>query len=441
MTPQLTAVEPIANAGRRMHALMGELFPICRSITGHGVRETLRILQQRAPVEIVEVPTGTPAFDWTVPKEWNIRAAYIRDPRGNTIVDFRNHSLHVVGYSIAVRRRMPLAELRPRLHADPAHPDWIPYRTSYYKPDWGFCLTQRQLDSLEDGDYEVVIDASLEDGSLTYGECYLPGAIEDEIFLSTHVCHPSMCNDNLSGIAIAAALAEKFAARSRRHSVRIVFVPGCIGAIAWLARNEATVDRIRHGLVITGSGDSGGFTYKRSRRGNAPIDRAAAHFLKHSGAPHRIDDFSPWGYDERQYCSPGFNLPVGCFSRTPHGEYPEYHSSADNLDFVRPERLEESLDALLGILDVVDRDDRFQNLSPKCEPQLGRRGLFRTTGGSSLGAADLARLWVLNFSDSEHSLLDIAERSGIPFATIAYAAHELSHVNLVRSATSYEPGT
>jgi aminopeptidase-like protein len=421
-----------------MHALMGELFPICRSITGDGVRETLRILRRIAAIETVEIPTGTPAFDWTVPKEWNIRAAYIRDPRGKTVVDLRDHSLHVVGYSIPVRQRMSLAELRPRLHADPAHPDWIPYRTSYYKPDWGFCLTQRQLDSLEEGEYEVVIDSTLEDGFLTYGECYLPGRIEDEIFVSTHVCHPSMCNDNLSGIAIAAALAERFAGRPLRHSVRIVLVPGCIGAIAWLARNEATAGRIRHGLVITGSGDAGGFTYKRSRRGNAPIDRAAAHFLKHAGATHRIDDFTPWGYDERQYCSPGFDLPVGCFSRTPHGEYAEYHSSADNLDFVRPERLEESLDAILGILDVVDRDDRMQILSPKCEPQLGRRGLFRTTGGSSLGAADLARLWVLNFSDSEHSLLDIAERSGIPFATIAHAAHELSHANLLRSATSYE---
>jgi aminopeptidase-like protein len=327
---------------------------------------------------------------------------------------------------------MPLGELRPRLYADPSHPDWIPYRTSYYKPDWGFCLTQRQLDAMEDGEYEVVIDSSLEDGSLTYGECYLPGEIEDEIFLSTHVCHPSMCNDNLSGLVIAAELAEELARRQRRHSVRIVFVPGCIGAITWLARNEAAASRIRHGLVITGSGDSGGLTYKRSRRGSAAIDRAAEHFLKHSGSHHRIHDFSPWGYDERQYCSPGFNLPVGCFSRTPHGEYPEYHSSADNLDFVRPENLEESFEAILGIIDIVDRDLRYLNLSPKCEPQLGRRGLFRTTGGSSLAPADLARLWVLNFSDGEHSLLDIAERSGIPFATIATAARELSNAQLLK---------
>jgi aminopeptidase-like protein len=432
MTPQLSSVEMTADRGRRMHALMAELFPICRSITGDGVRETLRILQRQAPIGIVETPTGTPAFDWTVPKEWNIRAAHIRDSRGNTIVDFRNHSLHVVGYSVPVNRRMPLAELRPRLFSDPSHPDWIPYRTSYYKPDWGFCLTHRQLEAMEDGEYEVVIDSSLEDGSLTYGECYLPGEIEDEIFLSTHVCHPSMCNDNLSGAVIAAELAQEFAGRARRHSVRIVFVPGCIGAITWLARNDAAAQRIRHGLVITGSGDSGGFTYKRSRRGNAAIDRAAAHYLKHSGAGSRIDDFSPWGYDERQYCSPGFDLPVGCFSRTPHGEYPEYHSSADNLEFVRPERLEESFEAILGILDIVDRDNRHVNLSPKCEPQLGRRGLFRTTGGSSLGPADLARLWVLNFSDGEHSLLDIAERSDIPFATIANAATELSRVDLLK---------
>jgi aminopeptidase-like protein len=419
-----------------MHALMAELFPICRSLTGDGVRETLRILQRRAPIEIVETPTGTPVFDWTVPKEWNVRAAYIRDARGNTVVDLRNHSLHVVGYSVPVNRRMPLSELRPRLHSDPAHPDWIPYRTSYYKPDWGFCLSDRQLHSLADGEYEVVIDSTLEDGSLSYGECYIPGEIEDEILLSTHVCHPSMANDNLSGIAVAVTIAEMIAARPRRHSVRAVFVPGCIGAITWLARNEAETARIRHGMVITGCGDAGAFTYKRSRQGGAPIDRAAAHYLKHSGRPHRIDDFTPWGYDERQYCSPGFDLPVGCFSRTPHGEYPEYHSSGDDLEFVRPERLQESLDTVAGILDIADRDERCLNLSPKCEPQLGRRGLYRTTGGTAPGAADLARLWALNFSDGRHSLLDIAERSGLPFAVIATAAQELKNVNLLISAST-----
>lgn len=436
MTPQLTTAGKAAEQGRRMHALMAELFPICRSLTGDGVRETLRILRQRAPVETVEIPSGTPVFDWTVPKEWNVRQAYIRDARGNTVVDFRNHSLHVVGYSVPVNRRMPLAELRPRLHSDPAHPDWIPYRTSYYKADWGFCLSHRQLESLQDGDYDVVIDSTLEDGALTYGEIYVPGEIEDEIFLSTHICHPSMANDNLSGIAVAAAVAESVAERPRRHSVRIVFVPGCVGAIAWLARNEAETARIRHGLVITGCGDPGPFTYKRSRRGNAPIDRAAPHFLKHSGHSYRVDEFIPWGYDERQYCSPGLNLPVGCFSRTPHGEYPEYHSSADNLDFVRPERLQESLETLLGVLDIVDRDERCINLSPMGEPQLGRRGLYRTTGGASLADADLARLWVLNFSDGDHTLLDIAERSGLPFAVIANAAHELKQVNLLITATS-----
>jgi aminopeptidase-like protein len=436
MTPQLSAVGTAVNRGLGMHELMGELFPICRSLTGEGVRTTLRILQRRAPIEIVETPSGAPVFDWTVPKEWNVNAAHINDARGNTVVDFRNHSLHVVGYSVPVHRRMSLAELRPRLHSDPAHPDWIPYRTSYYKPDWGFCLTHRQLESLEEGDYEVVIDSTLRDGSLTYGEVYVPGDIEDEIFLSTHVCHPSMANDNLSGIVVASTVAEIVAASPRRHSVRIVFVPGCVGAITWLARNEAETARIRHGLVITGCGDPGPFTYKRSRRGDAPIDRAASHFLKQSGRAHRIDDFIPWGYDERQYCSPGFNLPVGCFSRTPHGEYPEYHSSADHLDFVRPERLQESLETILGILDVVDRDERCLNLSPKCEPQLGRRGLYRTTGGSALGATDLARLWVLNFSDGEHSLLDIAEQSALPFATIASAAEELKNVNLLISAPS-----
>jgi aminopeptidase-like protein len=416
-----------------MRALMAELFPICRSITGDGVRETLRILQRTAPIEIVETPTGTRVFDWTVPKEWNIREAYIRDPRGNKLVDFRDHSLHVVSYSVPVSRRMPLAELLPRLHSDPEHPDWIPYRTSYYKPDWGFCLAHRQLQSLADGEYEVVIDSTLEDGSLAYGEFYVRGEIEEEIFLSTHVCHPSMCNDNLSGLVIAAMLSERFAHAPLRHSVRIVFVPGCIGPITWLARNEERAGRIRHGLVITGVGDPGPFTYKRSRRGDAPIDRAAVHLLERSDRPHRIDDFSPWGYDERQYCSPGFDLPVGCFSRSPHGEYPEYHSSADDLEFVTDTALEESLETIAGILDIVDRDGSYRNRSPKCEPQLGRRGLYRTTGGSSPGPADLARLWVLNLSDGRHSLLDIAERSRLPFAVIATAARELQQVDLLET--------
>jgi aminopeptidase-like protein len=425
-----------------MHSLMAELFPICRSLTGDGVRETLRILQRRAPIDIVETPTGTPVFDWTVPKEWNLRSACIRDSHGNTVVDSRNHNLHVVGYSVPVRRRMPLAELRPKLHTDPAHPDWIPYRTSYYKADWGFCLTQRQFDAMEDGEYEVVIDSTLEDGSLTYGECYLAGEIEGEIFLSTHVCHPSMCNDNLSGLVVATALAERYLHRRLRHSIRIVFVPGCVGAITWLANNEENASRIRHGLVVTGCGDTGGFTYKRSRRGNAPIDRAAEHHLRHSGAEHQIIDFTPWGYDERQYCSPGFNLPVGRFSRTPHGEYPEYHSSADNLDFVKPEAMAEAVETIAGILEIVDRDDRLVNQSPKCEPQLGRRGLYGKAGGAAtIGSMDLARLWVLNFSDGGHSLLDIAERAGLPFATVAEAARELTQVQLLRSATLYEAGT
>jgi aminopeptidase-like protein len=440
MTPQATTVQPSAELGLSMHALMSELFPICRSLTGDGVRETLRILQRHAPIDIVETPSGAPAFDWTIPKEWNIRAAYIRDSQGRTVVDFRENNLHVVSYSVPVRRRMSLAELRPRLHSDPQHPDWIPYRTSYYKPDWGFCLTHRQLESLADGEYEVCIDSSLEDGSLTYGECYLPGDTPDELFLSTHVCHPSMCNDNLSGVVIAAFVANILSQRRRRHSARIVFVPGCIGAIAWLSRNEETATQIRHGMVITCIGDSGKFTYKRSRRGNAPIDRAAEHFLRQSGNDYSIADFTPYGYDERQYCSPGFNLPVGCFMRTPHGEFPEYHSSADNLDFIRPANLEESLQAVLAILDMVDRDGRWLNRNPKCEPQLGRRGLYRTTGGTEPGAADLARLWVLNFSDGDHSLLDIAERSGLPFSTIATAAEELSNVDLL-GRPPYDRGT
>jgi aminopeptidase-like protein len=414
-----------------MHELVSELYPICRSLTGNGVRETLGILQGHAPIAIHEVPTGTPIFDWTAPKEWNIRAATLRGPRGNVVVDFAAHNLHVVGYSVPVQRRMPLAELRPHLFSLPEQPDAIPYRTSYYKPDWGFCLTQRQMDALEDGEYEVRIDSSLETGSLTYGECFLAGETEDEILISTHICHPSMCNDNLAGIAVATFLSQWYGKAPRRHSLRILFVPGTLGAIAWLAKNQSTTKRIRHGLVLTCIGDGGAFTYKRSRRGNAIVDRAAEHVLRHSGRSWSAIDFSPYGYDERQYCSPGFNLPVGCLMRTPHGQFPEYHTSSDDLSFVRPENLAESLETCKAILEAVDADRRWINLSPMCEPQLGRRGLYNRAGAAGPADAEMARLWVLNFSDGEHSLLDIAERARLPFSAVNAASRELAAAGLL----------
>lgn len=422
-------------SGRAIHALIEELYPICRSITGDGVRETLARIGRVVPISTREVPTGTAVYDWTVPKEWNIRDAYIKNANGKRVVDFRRNSLHVVNYSTPIKATLTFEELRPHLFSIPEHPSWIPYRTSYYSEAWGFCLSHEQLLALQhDGPYEVCIDSSLADGHLTYGECFLPGATADEVLISCHVCHPALCNDNLSGIGVAAFLAHTLAQRPhRRYSYRFLFIPATIGAITWLAGNEAATTRIRHGLVLSCLGDPGAFTYKRSRRGDAEIDRAASSVLRDASA--LIEDFSPYGYDERQFCSPGFNLAMGCLMRTGWGRYPEYHSSADNLQFVTPQALAESLETCVTIIDVLERNVRYHSTNPRCEPALGRRGLYRTTGGAGIGTETMALLWVLNFSDGEHSLLDITERSGLAFAAIATAADTLSRHGLLVRAT------
>lgn len=417
--------------GRQMHALAADLYPICRSLTGDGVRETLRRIAGDLPLTVHEVPTGTGAFDWRVPREWNIRDAYVKDGRGRRVVDFQRCNLHVVGYSVPVRARMRLEELKPHLHTLPAHPDWVPYRTSYYHETWGFCLAHRTLEALEDGEYEVCIDATLADGSLTYGECLLPGERPEEILFSTHVCHPSMANDNLSGIVLTATLARVLAQERRRYSYRFLFVPGTIGPLVWLSRNERRLDTIRGGLVVACVGDPGPFTYKRSRRGNAEIDRAVEHVLRHVAPGHQVVDFSPYGYDERQYGSPGFDLPVGCLTRTPHGRYPEYHTSADDLTLIRPEALAESLQVYLRVVGVLEGNGRYLNTNPKGEPQLGRRGLYPTEGGAGARDEQLALLWVLNLSDGRHSLLEIADRSGMQFDAIARAAAALRRHGLL----------
>jgi aminopeptidase-like protein len=416
-----------------MYSMVSELFLGCRSITGNGLRQTLRAIQALIPLELFEVPTGTQVFDWTVPKEWNILDAYVKNSAGERVIDFRKSNLHVVNYSVPVRQFMPLAELKQHLFTLPNQPDWVPYRTSYYKETWGFCLTQHQFDALQEDQYEVVIDSTLQDGSLTYGECFLPGDSQEEVILSSHCCHPSLANDNLSGIALATYLARHIQNSPRRYSYRFLFIPGTIGAITWLSRNTEKKSRIRHGLVLTGVGDSGNLTYKKSRQGNAEIDRAAAHVLRHSGQGRQILDFSPYGYDERQFCSPGINLAVGRISRTPHGTFPEYHTSADNLNFVHPAKLGESFTACLEILSLLENNKTYVNLTPNCEPQLGKRGLYRMIGGpADAGLSEMAMLWVLNLSDGKHSLLDIAERSGLAFPAVRRASDLLHDHGLLR---------
>ena len=413
-------------------ALIEELFPICRSITGNGVRQTLETLRRFIPLEVNEVPSGIGVLDWTVPPEWNIRDAYILDPDGRRVVDFAANNLHIVQYSRPIDAMIPLGELRPHLHTLPDQPDWIPYRTSYYTENWGFCLTHRQLSSLADGPYRVVIDSDLGPGHLSYGELLIPGETDDTVLFSCHICHPSLANDNLSGIAVATMLACHLQTLRRRHSYRFLFIPGTIGSLTWLARNEDKVGRIVHGLVLSCLGDAGGMTYKQSRRGNAAIDRIVAHVLRNDEVPHRITPFIPYGYDERQYCSPGFDLPVGCLMRTPNGEYPEYHSSADNLSLLRPGSLAHSLAVLRRIVAVIEGEAVCRSRNPKGEPQLGQRGLYETMGGQRAASYDqMALLWVLNLADGHHSLLDMAERAGVPFATIRAAADALVAAELL----------
>ncbi len=414
------------DAGARMHALIAELYPICRSLTGRGIRETLTRLGRYLPFEVHDVPSGTAVFDWTVPPEWNIRDGYIMNAAGQRVVDFRACNLHVVGYSVPIRRRVPLAELKQHLFSLPEHPDWVPYRTSYFRRDWGFCLSQRQLDGLTEAEYDVCIDSTLEDGALTYGELFLEGASRDEVLVWCHACHPSLCNDNLSGIALVTALGQHLRAAPRRYSYRLVVAPGGVGAITWLHVNVASVNRIRHGLVVTCVGDPGPLTYKQSRRGNAEIDRAFRHVLQHSGRRFSVREFSPYGYDERQFCSPGFDLPVGCLMRTPHGEFPEYHTSADDLDFVTPAALEDSLERTIAALDVLEGNTAYVNLNPYCEPQLGKRGLYGGVGGADRKPLEIAMLWVLNLSDGATTLLDIADRAGLPFPIVRAAADRLA---------------
>jgi len=423
------------NIGNDIYQLITELYPICRSITGQGFRRSMEILKKQVPLELHEVPTGTQVFDWVVPKEWNIRDAWIKNSKGEKIVDFGKSNLHVLNYSVPINRKVKLVELKEHLFSLPDQPDLIPYRTSYYKENWGFCVTHQQLESLTDDEYDVCIDSSIEDGHLTYGEYFVKGELEDEFLISCHSCHPSLCNDNLSGMSVGIHLAKYMSEQKPRYSYRFLFIPGTIGSITWLSLNEDKAPNIKHGLVLACVGDPGKLHYKKTRRDTTEIDCAVTHVLKSSGQEYEILDFSPYGYDERQYSSPGFNLAVGNLSRTPHGRFPEYHTSADNLDFVKPQSLADSFFKCIEIIDVIEHNKKYLNTNPKCEPQLGKRGLYSTFGGrKDTSNYELALLWVLNFSDGQHALLDIAERSGIAFSSIQDAAKALLDCGLLVDA-------
>jgi aminopeptidase-like protein len=427
--------EPLST-GAALHALAARLYRIPRSLAGPGVRETLAILAEHAPIETRELASGTPVSDWEVPREWLLRSATLTAPDGRVVADAALHNLHVLNFSVGHRGVVSRAELEEHLFSLPGRPDAIPYRTSYWRDAWGFCLAHRVRESLPPGDYRVEIDAEHVAGAMSWGETALAGESADEVLFSTHLCHPQMANDNLSGLVVMTALAAELAARPRRRlSYRFLFAPGTIGAIAWLATNEERLARIRHGLVAAGLGDGGRFHYKRTRRGTAPIDSVVPRALARLGEAPEVEDFVPFGYDERQYNSPGYALPVGALTRTPWGRYPEYHTSDDDLDFVRPEHLERSLAVLRAVVDELEGREVYVNLSPKGEPRLGKRGLYRSIGGDDAGRErELALLWVLNLADGENDLESIAERARLPLERVREAVRALADAGLLAPA-------
>lgn len=433
MLSELQTVNASLKAADEALALMAKMYPICRSITGDGVRRTLDLVGQVTPLERCEIPTGTAAFDWKIPREWNIRDAYIADLEGHRLVDFRQHNLHVVSYSAPVNRTMTLDELQPHLHSLPDRPDWIPYRTSYYSENWGFCLRHKEREALGSGPFRVVVDSILADGHLSYAESVVQGSTDGEAIIYTHTCHPSLANDNLTGITVAAALASALRQDRPRLTWRFVFGPGTIGSLAWLSRNEDRLPRLQAGLVLGLLGDAGPLTYKRSRRGDTLTDRAAAYVLAHDSDRGVLTDFEPYGYDERQFCSPGFDLPVGRLTRSSNAGYPEYHTSADDLSLIRRESLASSVRAVASVMSVIDANRRVVNLSPKGEPQLGERGLYGKVGGAGPGALEHALLWVLSLADGHHDLLAMAERSKLTFDLIEQAARVLEEAALLKS--------
>lgn len=420
-----------ADVGRDMLRLAEALYPLPRSLTGEGSRDTLRKLGEIVPIDIHEVPTGTPVFDWEVPPEWNVRAAWLEHESGKRVADFERCNLHLVGYSVPVDDVMDLDALQAHLHSDPERPDVIPYRTSYYARNWGFCLSHRQREALPAGRYRVRIDTQLAPGSLSYGEVRIPGALDEDVVVYTHTCHPALANDNLSGIAVCAYLAQWLAGRRNRLGYRIVFGPGTIGSLVWLAENRASLDRVRAGLVVVLAGLSRPLVYKRSFGGCSPIDRAADAWLATRPGAGAAIDFSPWGYDERQFNAPGFRLPVGRLSRATEEGYPEYHSSADNLSLLSASAMEGTLHACRELLEMVDANRSLVNLSPCGEPQLGRRGLYRRLGGPPGPVLQRALLWVLSYGDGKHDLIDVHARSGVPYDTLVEAVDLLHEAGLI----------
>lgn len=427
---------PVRETPAEVAGYFDRLWPLLRSLTGEGVRKTHDILGELVPLERLEIPSGTICFDWTVPPEWVCREAYVIAPDGRRVLDVRDHTLHLVNYSMAFRGTLSREQLDEHLHSLPDMPDAIPYVTSYYEPRWGFCLTQRTRDELSEGNYQVVVDTEHVAGSMTISHAVLPGETADEVLISTYTCHPSLANNELSGPLLAAFLYRRLDALPRRRlTYRFVWLPETIGSLAYLARyGEHLRERLVAGYVASCVGDGGTFTYKRSRRGNSLADRAVEYVLARIGDRRpRLLDFEPIGSDERQYCSPGFDLPMGLLGRSIYGTYREYHTSLDNRDFISFEALAESVDVYLAVLGVLDANATYRRTVPYGEPQLGRRGLYPTLGGPRQRDEQLAALlWLLNLADGQHDLLAMAERSGIELPALDRAARNCLEAGLIQ---------
>lgn len=432
----IQSVSPKVNQKRRheMFNLLAELFPICRSLTGEGARKTLEILSREIPLQMHFFPTGMRCFDWEIPEEWNITSAFIKDQSGNTIVDFADNNLHVVNYSEPISGWFSLDELKPHIFTLPERPQSIPYVTSYYHRQWGFCMAHRDFLALRDEKYYVKIDSSLSPGNLIIADAVLPGMVEKEILLSCYFCHPSMANDSLSGVVLVAHLYQELARQERYYGYRFLFVPETIGAIVYLSQHKDSIRRHLHaGFVVTCVGDPGPFNYKQSRHGHHAVDRATENVLKFGGFPYRIRPFWPGGSDERQYCSPGFNLPVGSLMRSIYGEHPEYHTSDDNLNFVTEEALGESLEVYLLVLNALQGNGLYRNTNPYCEPQMSKRGLYPKWGTQKARDEEIQRrMWILNYSDGEHALIDIAEKMNVSIFSLIDTARELQETGLLK---------
>lgn len=432
---QIRSVLPKANQERehKMFTLLAELFPICRSLTGEGVRKTLETLGLEIPLQMHFFPTGMKCFDWEIPEEWNIRSACIKDQSGNIIVDFANNNLHVVSYSEPISGWFSLDELKPHIFTLPEQPASIPYVTSYYHRQWGFCMAHRDLLALTDQKYYVEIDSSLSPGELIIADTVLPGVIEKEILLSCYFCHPSIANDSLSGVVLVTHLYQELVRQERYYGYRFLFVPETIGTIAYLSQHKNSIKKhLYAGFVVTCVGDPGPFNYKQSRHGHHAVDRVTENVLKYSGFSYQIRPFWPGGSDERQYCSPGFNLPVGSLMRSIYGEYPEYHTSDDNLSFVTKKSLGESLEVYLLVLNALQGNGLYRNTNPYCEPQMSKRGLYPKWRTQETRDEEIQRrMWILNYSDGEHALIDIAEKMNVSIFSLIDTARELQETGLL----------